>query len=139
MAFLQHYWTAPLRLLIRFGRWDEILASPAPPDDLPYARAMWHDARGRALAARGDVQAAEAELARLQATAASPDLAAMELDSNSAPAILDIATNVLAGEIPDLPPGHTGVAEEDTEFLEISPPGRHQQFVDAARRNLAAM
>ena len=44
-----------------------------------------------------------------------------------------------AGDVFYLPPGHTGVAEEDTEFLEISPPDPHQRFVDNARRNLAAM
>ena len=33
--------------------WDEVLAEPAPPADLPYMRAMWHAARGIALAARG--------------------------------------------------------------------------------------
>jgi quercetin dioxygenase-like cupin family protein len=43
-----------------------------------------------------------------------------------------------AGDVYYLPPGHTGVAEEDTEFLEISPPGQHQRFVDTARSNLAA-
>jgi hypothetical protein len=42
-----------------------------------------------------------------------------------------------AGDVFYLPPGHTGVAEEDTEFLEISPPHQHQQFIDSARRNLA--
>jgi hypothetical protein len=43
------------------------------------------------------------------------------------------------GDVFYLPPGHTGVAEEDTEFLEISPPAEHQRFVDDARRNLRAM
>jgi hypothetical protein len=42
------------------------------------------------------------------------------------------------GDVYYMPPGHTGVAEEDTEFLEIAPPELHQQFVDNARRNLAA-
>ena len=43
-----------------------------------------------------------------------------------------------AGDVYYLPPGHTGVAEEDTEFLEISPPDQHQRFIDAAHQNLAA-
>jgi quercetin dioxygenase-like cupin family protein len=43
------------------------------------------------------------------------------------------------GDVFYLPPGHTGVAEVDTEFLEISPPDEHQKFVDAAHRNLAEM
>lgn len=44
-----------------------------------------------------------------------------------------------AGDVYYLPPGHTGVAEEDTEFLEISPPDRHQHFVENANQNLAAL
>jgi len=43
-----------------------------------------------------------------------------------------------AGDVYHMPPGHTGVAEEDTEFLEIAPPDLNQKFVDNARRNLAA-
>jgi hypothetical protein len=43
-----------------------------------------------------------------------------------------------AGDFYYLPPCHTGVAEEDTEFLEIVPPGAHQAFLDNAHRNLAA-
>ena len=43
-----------------------------------------------------------------------------------------------AGEVYHMPPGHTGVAEEDTEFLEVSPSHEHQRFVDNANRNLAA-
>lgn len=44
-----------------------------------------------------------------------------------------------AGDFYHMPPGHTGVAEEETEFLEIGAPGPHQQFLDAARKNIAAM
>ena len=32
-------------MLVRFGRWDEILAEPAPPADLPCAVGTWHYAR----------------------------------------------------------------------------------------------
>ena len=44
-----------------------------------------------------------------------------------------------AGDVYYMPPGHTGLAEEDTEFLEVVPPEPHQRFLDTARRNLAAM
>ena len=43
-----------------------------------------------------------------------------------------------AGDVFYLEAGHTGVATEDTEFLEVSPPDKHQAFVDMARRNLEA-
>jgi mannose-6-phosphate isomerase-like protein (cupin superfamily) len=43
-----------------------------------------------------------------------------------------------AGDVFYLPAGHTGVAVEETEFLEVSPPHKHQQFLDVAHRNLEA-
>lgn len=43
-----------------------------------------------------------------------------------------------AGDVFYLPPGHTGFAVEDTEFLEVSPPDKHQQFIDQAHHNLEA-
>jgi tetratricopeptide (TPR) repeat protein len=73
MTFLQHHLTRHLQLKVRFARWDEILEEPAPEEDLPHARAMWHYARGRALAARGNAEAAEAELARVRLTAQDPE------------------------------------------------------------------
>jgi mannose-6-phosphate isomerase-like protein (cupin superfamily) len=42
------------------------------------------------------------------------------------------------GDVYYLPAGHTGVAMEDTEFLEVSPPEKHQRFLDVAHRNLEA-
>lgn len=49
------------------------------------------------------------------------------------------AEMVRAGDVCYLPPGHTGVAEEDLVFLELSPPDEHDRFLEAARANLAAM
>lgn len=99
MAFLQHHQTRHLQLRVRFGRWDEILAVPAPPENLPHARAMWHYARGRALAAQGNIRGATAELARVRAAAEDPELAPVRLEFNTAGAILGIATHVLAGHL----------------------------------------
>lgn len=45
---------------------------------------------------------------------------------------------IRAGEVCYLPPGHTGVAEEDLVFIELSPPGEHDRFLESARENLAA-
>ncbi|MDZ7726939.1 MAG: cupin domain-containing protein [Dehalococcoidia bacterium] len=44
---------------------------------------------------------------------------------------------LVAGDYYRMPPGHTGVAEEDTEFLEVGEPAPHQQFIDNANKNLA--
>jgi tetratricopeptide (TPR) repeat protein len=99
MGFLQHYWTGPLRLLVRFGHWDEILKASPPPEDLPYARAMWHYAHGVAQAAKGNPDAAEKDLVQVRTAAENPALARMTVGFNPAPSIMQIASNVLAGEI----------------------------------------
>jgi hypothetical protein len=44
-----------------------------------------------------------------------------------------------SGDFYHMPAGHTGVAEEESEFIEIGDPGPHQQFVEMARMNIAAM
>jgi hypothetical protein len=49
----------------------------------------------------------------------------------------DSSETLSAGDLYYLPAGHTGVALEDTEFIEISPPGPHDAFLRHARSNLA--
>ena len=45
------WYAMPIEVLMRFGRWEEILAEPEPPAWLPLSRALRHYARGVALAA----------------------------------------------------------------------------------------
>ncbi len=99
MTFLQQFITRPLQIRVRFGRWEEVLATPAPAEDLPHARALWHYARGRALVARGDASAAEGELARVRAAVDDPTLREISLEFNQATAILRIAAAVLASHV----------------------------------------
>lgn len=101
LTFLQNHQTRHLQFKVRFARWDDILAAPAPAEDLPHARAMWHYARGRALAAGGDVDGAGAEeqLARLRTIADDPVTAVLRLEFNTSGAVLGIAAEVLAGHV----------------------------------------
>jgi hypothetical protein len=46
---------------------------------------------------------------------------------------------ISAGDFYYLPPGHTGIAEEDTDFLEVMPPEKHQEFLDNALHNIQTM
>ncbi len=99
MTTLQHHHTRHLQMKVRFSRWADILAVPAPPEDLRYARAMWQYARGRALAAGGNVAGAQAALTELRAAAQDGALAQLRLEFNTAGAILGVAGEVLAGHI----------------------------------------
>jgi len=99
MTFLQHHRTRHLQMKVRFGRWDDILAAPAPPEGLPHAQAMWHYARGRALAATGEPTGARAELEHVRTAASDSAVAGLRLEFNMAGAVLGIAAEVLAGHI----------------------------------------
>jgi tetratricopeptide (TPR) repeat protein len=96
--FADGYMTIALEALMRFGRWEEILAEPAPPDYLPITTAHWHFARGVAFAATDRLDDARKEqLAFSQAAVKVTD--EMIVGNNPATAVLSIAKNVLAGEI----------------------------------------
>jgi tetratricopeptide (TPR) repeat protein len=97
MDFLQHWTMRPTQVRVRFARWSELLATPAPPETLPHARALWHYGRGRALVATGDVTAARRELEQLRQAAASPALEGVRLEFNPSRDVLRIADRVLTG------------------------------------------
>ena len=97
MDFLQHWSIRPLLVRVRFARWDELLATPAPPADRPHSLGMWHYARGRALAATGDVAGALRELEELRSIEQRPELRELKLEYNLSPDLLRIADGVLTG------------------------------------------
>jgi len=100
LTTLQHYWITPLYALVRFGRWNEILARPEPADDLVYPRAVWHYARGMAYTRQGQSEAARAELRQLKDLRADPSLKWVTVwDINKSRHILEIAAHALAGEL----------------------------------------
>jgi tetratricopeptide (TPR) repeat protein len=99
-GMVQHMHLTPLFTKVRFGLWDQVLAEPAPPDDLHYMLAMWHAARGLAYAAQGRLEQAEAE--RTAAAALKDDAALKTLavsGVNMASSIVAIGYEVLSGEI----------------------------------------
>ena len=57
--------------MVRFGMWDELLAEAAPDAKLAALTAGYRYARATALAAKGSVDAAKAELAELEKLAAA--------------------------------------------------------------------
>jgi tetratricopeptide (TPR) repeat protein len=84
--------------MARFGKWDEILKSPAPPNQQLFSTASWHYLRGAAFAAKGDPASAEKEMAALMQTQGNIDPNA-KLMQNPQRYVLDIAVNDLAGRI----------------------------------------
>jgi tetratricopeptide (TPR) repeat protein len=122
--------SAPLFALARFGRWEEILLQPAPPAEFPYVTAAWRYARGLAFAATGRRSEAEAELAGIRQIAAGVPADRTLAFFFKTKAILDLAANVLAGEIAtragqtDVAVQHllAAVAEQDGHWFTEPPP-----------------
>jgi tetratricopeptide (TPR) repeat protein len=89
----------PYYALTRFGKWDEVLAEPAPADRHAYLKGVWHYARGLALLRKGQLDEAEKELAEVRRIAADPALNYTLLSPNTAAAVFAPAPEVLAGEL----------------------------------------
>ena len=98
---LQHYYTIPYFVAVKFGMWDSILViQHHPQKDLIYPRAVLHYARGMAHLGRKDVAKAEDELTHLKELANDPILKEITIwDINSTFDIVQIAVNVLTAEI----------------------------------------
>lgn len=93
-------WTAmPLCALVRFGKWDDILNEPQPPQDLVYMTALWHYARALAFTAKDKIEDAQKEQAALQAIARDIPKERRLMGRNAATKLLFIASHVVAGEL----------------------------------------
>jgi tetratricopeptide (TPR) repeat protein len=94
----QLFFITPVMTHVRFGRWDAVLAEPAPDARLKLTTAFWHFARGMAFANKRQFARARAERAAL--VAASNDAGIKALDAG-APATQLIALSIATvdGEI----------------------------------------
>jgi tetratricopeptide (TPR) repeat protein len=99
-GMIQHFQLTPLFTLVRFGMWDEVLAQPAPADDLRYMKGMWHAARGLAYVAGKRLPEAETERTALAALKDDPELEKLYVSSvNTGASVLDVAYELLSGEL----------------------------------------
>lgn len=97
---LQHYYVIPYFVAVKFGKWDEILKMKLVSDTLKYPSAISHYAKGMAHLGKKDFTKAKAELTKLELLAKDPSMKKMTIwELNSMYDILQIATNVLKGEI----------------------------------------
>ena len=98
--WLEAFVPTEMHVLIRFGRWQEIIDRPLPDnqDLFSFTTAVMHYAKSVAHAASGDVAAAEAQ-AELFETAASRVQETRRLLNNTCEDILAVAREMMAGEI----------------------------------------
>ena len=89
----------PLEVLVRFGRWDEVLAEPDHPAAQPFTHAFQHAARGIAFSAKGDAAAARHEQALYLAAAKAVPADEIAAGNNTCQAVLAVVTPMLEGEL----------------------------------------
>ena len=90
---------APILALARFGRWDEILKQPAPPQAMRYVTGTWRYARGLAYVATGRRAEADQELVALRAVQQSVPADRTVANFFRMSDMLALAAETLAGEI----------------------------------------
>jgi tetratricopeptide (TPR) repeat protein len=96
--FLDAFVPTVYHVMVRFGRWDDILAEPEAADYLPMTRSIRHYARALAFAATGRVAEAEGERQQFREVAATvPEES--RLFQNASRQVLLVADAMLDGEI----------------------------------------
>src|SRR5882672_8681621 len=121
---------APIVALARFGRWDEVLAYPAPPREWSYTSGVWRYARGIAFNAKGQAADAARELRELETIRESVPAERTVAFFFRARNMLQLAANLLAGEIAaksgDISTAdrllRAAVAEQDAHWFTEPPP-----------------
>eukprot|EP00518_Triparma_eleuthera_P002628 CAMPEP_0182456018 /NCGR_PEP_ID=MMETSP1319-20130603/1988_1 /TAXON_ID=172717 /ORGANISM="Bolidomonas pacifica, Strain RCC208" /LENGTH=587 /DNA_ID=CAMNT_0024654193 /DNA_START=35 /DNA_END=1798 /DNA_ORIENTATION=+ len=107
-VFLESYVGIAYHVMIRFGKWDEILAEPLKEDKAVWATtiATQHYARGVAYASKGMVEEAVAEQALFKEALKNPALAGRMLHNNKTwcppsegPSLLEVSSAILDGEV----------------------------------------
>lgn len=96
--FLDAFMPTDLHVLVRFGKWQQILQRPEPANYLPVSRSVWHYARALAHAAMGNIEQAEEEQeAFAEVMDTVPDTSF--LFQNASIHILEVAAAMMSGEI----------------------------------------
>jgi len=99
VPWLQPVMAAPYFAHAQFSDGETVLALPDPGAAPPYVRAMWHYARGVALAAADDAAGAQREAAAIAELGRSADLAPLAAGGVPAAEVLRIAQHVVHGRI----------------------------------------
>ncbi len=95
---LEIFLSQPMYVMVRFGMWDKLLAEPMPNKDFGLMTGVWYYGQGTAQSNTGDLAAAKATLAKLNAhrEGLPTDYG---IGFSTAPALLHIAELLLSADI----------------------------------------
>ena len=116
---IEFFRTIPLLSYVRFGKWDEILAAPEPDAEFKFSQGIRHYVRGIAFANTGELEAAKAE--QLQLVPLKETVSVQFLDKRNFPAsrLLDIASELLLGEIQFAVKNYAAAAQHYEEAVNL--------------------
>ena len=97
---IQHYYTIPFYVYVKFGRWNDILKMENKVPDLDYPKAIHHYARGMAYLGKNDLGKAKTELQELSKIDSRESLKEVTIwEINTVYDLTQIAEKVLKAEI----------------------------------------
>jgi tetratricopeptide (TPR) repeat protein len=98
-GFAALFSSLPVFAMVRFGRWDDLMAYPQPLDKKGLVQAMWRYGRTIALARTNKVDDARKELEEMKKEIARPELASYKARHDNALDLLKVAQELAAGEV----------------------------------------
>ncbi|MDH5553241.1 MAG: hypothetical protein OEX82_07910 [Nitrosomonas sp.] len=96
---IESFKTIPMLALTNFGRWEEVLDVPQPPDHLTFSNAIWHYVRATAFARKGDIASMQAEYEKLVPLRHTSGVKHLDTIAYPASMLLNIADELVQGEI----------------------------------------
>lgn len=100
LPFLQNFASVPLLAYTRFGKWNEILTTPSPNEQIKHLKLIWHYARGIAFIRKSNPKEAQEELDAIKEMMNDlelENLVAAGFDNSNS--IAKVAYEVVAGEL----------------------------------------
>jgi tetratricopeptide (TPR) repeat protein len=100
-TYLECYAALDIHVLVRFGRWDEIMDLALPRDEkvMLCRSASLRAARALSLANKKDISSAKSELAHLEEIYRYPEAAEHIIHNNSVERLLEVEIEMIRGEI----------------------------------------
>jgi hypothetical protein len=140
---LQHFYSIPLFVQVKLGRWDEILNTPEPDKELKYPRIIWNYARGMAALAQDKPKKAGKYLDELNSIMQDTALTDMTIwGVNRLLDICQIASRSLDGELHAKTGDYNGAVALLKSAMAVEDQLKYQEPPDwffSVRHNLGAV
>jgi tetratricopeptide (TPR) repeat protein len=118
MPGMDFFASEPALAMVRFGKWDDLLAEPKPDAKYPVLTAFWLHGHGMASAAKGKMKEAHADLEALQKMGASAP-ADLVVGMSPASDVFNLASKVLEARLATIEKKKDALARWD-EAVKIS-------------------